>query len=308
MNPEIFTEWLRRQGHRVLQTRSSYWHEISPHIFQAFPYHWTINPPEAELRSFIIEHKAIALRFSTPWDAPEGTASYHVVFERPEYLLSNLPRKVRYDVNRGLKNAHIEPISFARLASEGWQVRLETLERQGRIRAEEKGWWEKLCHSADGLHGFETWAAIIDGRLAAALVAFTCNDCCSILYQQSRTEYLRFGINNALTFAFTNEALKRAPNLWFFYGLHSLDAPPSVDEFKFRMGYTAKPVRQRAVFHPWAVPFFNQFSHGLLKSATRKWPGNPTLAKAEGMVRFFLQGQLPKDQQPLPPVLKHFGV
>lgn len=303
MNQTIFAEWLGRQGHRVLRTRSSYWVEVSPFVFQAFPYHLIVKPSKAELCLFFQKHRAIGLRYSTSWDAPEGAASYHVIFDKPEYLLSSLPKKARYDVNRGLKNAQIEPISFARLAEEGWQVRLDTLERQGRTGAENKDWWKKLCLSSDGLPGFETWAAIVDGRLAATLIAFTCDDCCSILYQQSRTEYLPIRVNNALTYVFTNEVLKRRSGIWLFYGLHSLDAPPSVDEFKFRMGYTAKPVRQRVVFHPWVSPLFNDYSHRLLKSAARKWPGNTTLAKAEGMVRFHLQGKMPVERQPLPPAL-----
>jgi hypothetical protein len=88
------------------------------------------------------------------------------------------------------------------------------------------------------------------------------------------------------------------------YGLHSLDAPPSVDEFKFRMGYTAKAVRQRVVFHPWLRPAFNPLSHAAVRGL-RKWlPGSPLLAKAEGMLRFYLQGRLPLELQQAPPPLQ----
>ena len=37
MNSETFAEWLRRQGHRVYRTASSYWYEAGPRVLQAFP-------------------------------------------------------------------------------------------------------------------------------------------------------------------------------------------------------------------------------------------------------------------------------
>jgi len=70
MNAEIFVEWLRRQGYRVVRTRSSYWHNAGPQVFQAFPYHGIINPSEQELRKLLLQNNAIALRYSTDLDEP----------------------------------------------------------------------------------------------------------------------------------------------------------------------------------------------------------------------------------------------
>jgi hypothetical protein len=230
-------------------------------------------------------------------------ASYHVTFTGCDYLLTSLPKKARHDVQRGMEAASIEPISFDRLGSEGWRLRADTLTRQGRLGAETQAWWQNLCQSADGLPGFEAWAAVVNRQMAASLIAFTSEECCSILYQQSCTEYLSLGVNNALIFYFTNEVLNRPGQSWIFYGLHSLDAPASVDQFKFRMGYTAKPVRQRVVFNPWLKPLFNPASHALLRAGLRLRPDNPAMSKAEGMLRFYLQGRLPISKQLLPPPL-----
>jgi hypothetical protein len=307
---EEFSEWLRLQGHAVQRTASSYWVEAGPRIWQAFPYQWVISPSEGELRRFMVEHLAIGLRYSAPIEVPQGAASYHVVLTSSEFPMAALSKKARHDVQRGLKSANIESISFERLAVDGWQLRLDTLQRQGRLKAESQAGWQRLCQSAVGLDGFEAWAAVVNGELAAALIAFTCEDCCSILYQQSRTEYLPLGVNNALAFAFTNEVLKRSPRHWIFYGLHSLDASPSVDEFKFRMGYSARPVRQRVVFHPALRPLFNPASHALLAQILHLKPGNPSIAKAEGMLRFYLIGRRPLEQQDWPEALRpkqHLG-
>jgi hypothetical protein len=304
MNEDVFAEWFRRQGYPIFRTRSSYWFKITTGILQAFPYHHLICPDKGELDSLIHEKRILGLRYSRRWEDGQGAASYHVCFSGPEYEIESLHKKARYDVRRCLKKTKIEQISFSRLSKEGWELRLDTLRRQGRVEAESQRWWESLCLSAAGLPGIEAWAALVDGQMAASLLAIRCEDCWSILYQQSRSEYLPLGVNNALAFVFTREALARNPGSWFFYGLHSLDAPPTVDSFKFRMGYRAKPVRQQVVFHPLIAPFFNGFSHALLKRLHKKWPEQPSLAKAEGVVRFYRQGKKPIGSQDWPQPLQ----
>lgn len=303
MTPEVFAEWFRRQGYRVVQTKSSYWVEIIRNIFQAIPYHWLISPSANELDQLFFRFGAIAVRYSTNLNSSEGKLSYHVVYEKTDFPLLSLPKKARHDVQRGLSNFTIRPLNFKTLALDSWKIRLDTLQRQSRVNAETYAWWERLCISAMDLSGFEAWGAYRDGLLVASLISFFCGDCCSILYQQSLTEVLKLGVNNALIYKFTNDVLNRQITTFLFYGLHSLDAPSSVDEFKFRMGYIAKPVRQRIVFHPIVAPMFNRLTHSIIKGSLKLHPGNPFLAKAEGMIRFYLEGKKPLDKQNIPSVL-----
>jgi hypothetical protein len=304
MNAKIFAEWQRRQGHKVLRTASSYWAEVGPCVYQAFPYHWLLSPAEEELNVFLRREKAIALRYSTSLNAGAGCISYHVVYEGSKYSLQDLPKKARYDVKKGLSVASVEPISFSRLAADGWDLRRETLARQKRSGAETKSWWQKLCLSAEDLPGFEAWGALVQGKLVAALLAFSCEDTFSILYHQSLTEYLPLGVNNALAYGVTVNVLERSEPLRIFYGLHSLDAPASVDQFKFRMQYKAKAVRQRVEFHPIVRPFVSETSYSILRMGQRLFPGKASLAKAEGLFRFYLQGKEPLARQPKPEPLQ----
>ncbi len=303
MNADVFAEWMCLRGYRVLRTASSYWVEAGPRVYQAFPYHRLVQADEEEVNTFLRQNNAVALRYSTTMASGQGMVSYHVLREKGSYSLSDLRKKARYDVRQGLQRASIEPIPFPRLAAEGWAQRMDGMHRQARVGAEDPAWWQRLCKWAATLPGFEAWGAVVSGELAASLVAFTCDDCCSILYHQSRTAYLSTGMNNALAFVFTSEALQRLGTSRVFYGLHSLDAPPSVDEFKFRMGYMAKPVRQRVVFHPWLRPLINRASHGLLRRLLHWRSGDAALAKAEGMVRFYLEGQRALPEQDWPPAL-----
>ena len=300
MNAENFAEWLRRQGYRVVRTASSYWYETSAHVYQAFPYHWVIEPDDKELHQFLRENRAIALRYSTPVTAPRGKLSYHVVCQDTAYELATLPRRARQSVRRGLKYAGIEQIPLSRLATEGWRLRQDSLERQGRTDAETEEWWVRMCMSAQDLPGFEAWGAIHEGELVASFLAFVCDDWFTLPHEQSLSACLEHRVNNAIFYGVTHRAMQRDNISSVFFCLHSLDAPPSVDQFKFRMGYTARPVRQRVVFHPLLAPFFNKASYALVKRLLVRYPTYSKLSKTEGMMRFYMDGKRSPSEQEVP--------
>lgn len=303
MNPENFAEWVRRLGHRVVRTESSYWVNAESHIFQAFPYHWVISPSEKELHDLIKSEGVLALRYSTPLDAPQGCASYHVALDDPGYSLETLDKRSRQNVRHGLKNCTVQPISFERLAEDGWLLELDTEDRQKRHSSHTREEWHRRCLAAADIPGFEAWGALVDGALVASLLTFQMGDCCEMLSQQSHRKCLRQRVNNALTYTVTREMMQRPGIRSVFYTIQSLDAPASVDEFKIRMGYRAIPLRQRVVFHPWVAPFANPTSYLALKHLRRIFPQDYRLAKGSGMLRFYIQGKQPLEEQPRPEIL-----
>jgi len=280
-----------------VRTESSYWHGQTMRTFQAFPYHWTIHPHEDELRRLLRENHAIGLRYSTAIDAPVGCLSYHAILEQPAYDLGSVGKWARKNIRRGLRNCTVEPISFQLLAGNGWALHQDTLDRQGRGLKRDREEWQRLCLSAGDLPGFEAWGALLRGRLAASVITFRMHDCCYLLYQQCERDYLAAHVNNALSFVVTQTMVQRPHVRSIFYGLHSLDAPATVDEFKFRMGYVPKPVRQRVFFRPVLSPFFNPITHALVRAARAVRPSSPVLAKTEGMIRFYLEGGLRQSNQ-----------
>lgn len=304
MNAEVFSEWLRRQGHRVERTETSAWYEASPRVYQAFPYHWRIRPSEAELETLLRRRGALALRCSTPPDTPGGCPSYHVVCDDRGYGLERLERRTRRNVATGLERCRVEPIPVERLAEEGWALEEDSARRQGRQTGLSERTWRARYRAAAALPGFEAWGALVDGRLAAALLAFRMDDCCELLSQQCRSEFLDARVNHALTFVATQAILRRPEVRTIFYTLQSLDAPPRVDEFKLRMGYRVEPVRQRVAFHPWVRPAVGPRAHAGLRGLLRRRPESRLLAKAEGMVRFHLEGLRPEAEQAWPELVR----
>ena len=303
MNIEVFSEWLRRQGHYIVQSASSFWYDQGPRVYQAFPYHWSVQPSQQELHELMSRGRAVGLRYSTPIDVAHGKISYHVVYESGPYNLEMLSANARSKVRRGLSRCQVQHISMERLAQEGWRLQHDTLERQGRSGSLSQTKWQRICLAAKDLPGFEAWGAIVEGDLAATILTARIDDTCYMLYPQSHRQYLSRYVNNALAYTISHEMLSRLGMRAVFYGVHSMDAPASVDEFKFHMGYRAKPVRQRVVFHPWLAPVFNSASHATVTKLLRWYSENPTLAKAEGMLHFYLEGKRPPNEQAWPECL-----
>ena len=247
----------------------------------------------------MISKGVISLRYSTPLEAPEGMASYHVILHNP-YNLDMLRAQARNGVKKGMSIFQIERILFERLAVDGWNLQQDTLERQGRLSSMTQAKWQSMCLAASDLPGFEAWAAICDGDLAAAQITAQVDDIIYVPYAASHRRFLRDHVNNALFYVASTNFLARSGITGIFFCLHSLDAPPTVDQFKFRMGFIPLPVRQRVVFHPWLKPFETQRVHNLLEYLSQRYPDNPALTKAEGMLRFNLKGKLPLDDQDWP--------
>jgi hypothetical protein len=297
MNADNFAEWLRRQEYTVEKTASTYWYEAGKRVFQAFPFHWLIVPEESELKDLLCRSGAIALRYSAPINSSVGRISYHAVYDKFSYNLNNLDRRSRQNIRRGLKNCQVRPIAFERLAEEGWLLEVDTAKRQGRETSISKEIWHRRYTAAADLKGFEAWGALIDDRLVASLFTFQMEDCCEMISQQCHRDYLNARINNALSYVVTEKVVNRSKNGSVFYAAQSLDAPASVDQFKFRMGYSAKPVRQRVAFHPFVSPFVNRSTYAVVRRIRDRWPSKPFFTKTEGIFRFYLEGKKkPKDQ------------
>ncbi len=305
MSVESFAEWFRLQGHRVIRSQSSYWYDAGPRTYQAFPFHWIIQPSESELRSVLAKQNAISLRYSTPLASEKGMASYHIISKRP-YELKMLKSQARNGIRKGQKYFQVERIPFERLADEGWQVQQDTLERQNRLKSMNQDTWRKLCLSARGLDGFEAWGAICQGELEAAIITARIDDIYCVPYALSRTKCLSNHVNNLLFYTAIEEILGKDEISGIFFTVQSLDAPESVDEFKFRMSLMAIPVRQRVVFHPLCAPISTSFSHKIVRRLAQRYPDSGTLAKAEGMIRFSVLGRLPLAEQEWPKCVEEY--
>jgi hypothetical protein len=302
MEIDKFALWQERQGNKVIRTESSLWYEAGPHVFQAFPYDWLISPSEKELHDLLVKNNIAAIRFSTPTEALLGKSSYHIIKKQP-YTIECLKNKSRKNILLGLSRCNVEEISFTRLSKEGWVLQQNTLERQNRTDSMDQKKWENICLSADGIPGFSAWGAYVNGEMAASLLTACIGDTAYFLYSLSHEKFLDLRVNHVIFFEVTQQLLQKEGINKAFFTVQSLDAPKSVDDFKFRIGLEPIAVRQRVVFHPILAPFINSFSHKLVLDLMNISKKKSFLAKMEGIIRFYLEGKRPINQQDPPECL-----
>ena len=112
-----------------------------------------------------------------------------------------------------------------------------------------------------------------------------------LLSQQSLKELWPAHANHALAFHVTRMLMARPNVRSVHYGLQGLDASPTVDDFKFHLGFARRPLRHRVELHPVVAPLVNPVTYALLRRARARWHENVLLSKGEGMVRVFLEGK-----------------
>lgn len=292
MNPEIFSKFLARQGHHIVKTESCYWYDAQPWFYFYYPYHCLLTPDEEELSKVFGAERCIGMRFFVPMDSI-GKSSYMIVCSDKDYDIASVNAKyARRQTRRGLENFEIRQFSLRELATLGNSLNYDTLSRQNRsprIWSERK--WQLYCRAAEGLDGFEAWGAFTGKKLAAFMVTFQMEDHFTILHQSSATEYLRLYPNNALIFYVTKLKLTSPAVAAVSYGPQSLDAPESLDTFKFRMGFQKRPMKQKIVFNPLLGPFVNRFSAGIIRTIATSIPRSDRWRKLDGIVRFYRESK-----------------
>ncbi|HVN86584.1 MAG TPA: hypothetical protein VMW17_17260 [Candidatus Binatia bacterium] len=243
-----YARFLAAVGYRVLPTRSSIWYDANRHFYLSAPSHRLFEPADDELRG-VLRWPCLGVRFATPLSAP-GKLSYQIVCDTSTYGFEILSANSRSKVRRGLKRCRIEPTPFETLATAGLRAHHDTLIRQDRDGGLSGDRWTRFWASAAATPGFEGWGAWSGDGLAAFLVTVTFEESVEFLMARSCSDELGAYPNNALIFSVAEEMLVRRGIPEITFGLESLEPVGPLDQFKFGMGFRARPLRQRVVFHP----------------------------------------------------------
>jgi hypothetical protein len=286
-----YAEFLRALGHRVVQTRSSYWYDAGRFFLLSAPTHRLYDLPEEEIRSLLRRVPCIGLRFAAPIEG-HGKLSYQIVCNNAGYSLEALSANVRSKVRRGLKRCEVGPVAFSTLASAGRRAHEDTVTRQGREGVLADRAWDRFWTAAAASPGFEGWGAWVNNRLAAFLVSVTFDDGVEFLLARSCSDELSAYPNNALIFHVTQEMLVHRGTPQITFGLESLEPVAPLDHFKFSMGFHRRPLRQRVVFHPLVRVVLR---HDAMRTVFRRWTERRGMKagfwrKAAGLLRFAEEG------------------
>jgi hypothetical protein len=289
MLPETLAEFFRLQGHRIHRSESCFWYDIQPGFYFSIPYHRLITPSKEEINGLLWGLPCIALRFFTTVECT-GKSSYMIVCSDKNYDITSIdPKYARRQTRRGLENFQIRQLDFIELANHN-HINVDTLIRQGRkpgVWTDKR--WKRYCLSANGLSGLEAWGAYSGDILVAFLVAYEMDDYFEILHHSSTTEYLHLYPNNALVFFVTKLKLSTNHINYVSYGPESIDAPESLETFKFRMGFERLPMKQGIIFHPFVKPVMNKISYKIVKRISKSSTSD-FWRKLEGIFRFYIEG------------------
>jgi hypothetical protein len=241
---------LRDMGHRVVETSSASWSNVSTGMYMNFPLHHPIEPSTSEIRQ-VLGLTGIAVRYTCPIEV--GRASYALVCSDKNYDLSSLPQKGRNRTRRGLESCFVRKIAWDELESVGAiRVARDTRDRQARaIPPNHDDYWRRYFSAAAKLDTMEAWGAFVGSQLAAFITASTIEDRIYIWTLNSDREYLSANPNNALFFVFVKDAIARSGIVEVSTGLESMQSDPSdLERFKLRMGFQRVPIGQRVAFNP----------------------------------------------------------
>jgi hypothetical protein len=233
------------------------------------------------------------LRYAAPLRA-RGKLSYQIVCDNPQYGLDALSANVRSKVRRGLKRCSVGPVPLDVIATTGRQAHSDTMARQRRDGVLDGPRWDRFWNAAKVTPGFEGWGAWTGDRLAAFLVSVTFDDTVEFLLARSCSEELGAYPNNALIFHAAQEMLVQRGMREITFGLESLEPVGPLDQFKFGMGFRARPLRQRIVFHPALAVLLRQAPvRALVHRWTTRQAGEAVFwRKAAGLLRFAEEGGL----------------
>jgi hypothetical protein len=289
-----YADFLRAMGHRVVETRSEHWYDASRFFYMNAPPHRVASPTDEELRTVLRQRPCLGVRFAAPFQA-RGKVSYQIVCDNRDYGMETLSANVRSKVRRGLKRCTVAPIPVEVAASAGRRAHADTVARQGRQGVLADDSWERFWAAAAAAPGVEVWGAWTGADvLAAFLVTVTFEESVEFLLARSCSDELHAYPNNALLFHVTEEMLAHRGVPEITFGLESLEPVGPLDQFKFSMGFSARPLRQRIVFHPVLRVLLRQAS---VRAMFHRWSegrgtGNVFWRKAAGLLRFAEEGGL----------------
>ena len=288
VSPQHYAEFLQRMGHTVRESNGLCWTNTHRGVYSGFPYHRDIDARTVDLSS-VLGRDGLVARFGCPVE--QGTESFRIICDDPNYDFPILRSRTRTQVRRGLEACRVERVDFELLKKLAIPLNADTLIRQGRkVPSDLAEYWTRYYTNAATTDGAETWAAFVGDQLAAYLISFTIEDVANMLILRSSLQFLDSFPNNALVYRFLHERMRSGEVRQVCYGYESIQADlESLDQFKTGMGFRKIPVGQRIELVGWLKPLVNRFTAPMAQKILRKLSNGENSAKLQGILKWYQQ-------------------
>lgn len=286
VSPEHYAGFLERMGHRVRCSAGLWWFNVQNRVYTSFPFHRSVDACDVDSAA-VLGLDGLVLRYGCPEE--QGTASFRVMCQDPNYDFPNLRSRTRTQVRRGLESCVVRQVDFADLARDSIALHADTLQRQGRSVPDDlEQTWKRYYAEAAKTTGAEAWAAFVDGRMAACLAAFVIEDVSNLLIVRSSLQYLESYPNNALIYQYLHTRLRQGDIRAVSYGYQSIQAGlESLDQFKTGMGFEKVATGQRVEFAGWLRPLINRATIPVLQRLLSSGADSEQRAKLLGLLQWY---------------------
>ena len=230
-------------GYKVLETPNSVWIGPTYGFFNRMPLYETTPPQAQELEFLFNQHRTLGINYAAE-PGSKGKISHNYFVRDQNYNVNNLSKNCRRNVQKGLNNCQVRPMSFDELHRLGMPLNLDTFGRQGRSEQlfHNADQWKRLCRAGEELDQIEAWGAFVQDELGAYIITSRLGNVVSVLYSHSRTSLLAFHPSPALYFSVI-QTMMQTPGVEAVYnGAEWLTTSKGLDRFKQGLGFIAEPV------------------------------------------------------------------
>lgn len=272
--------FLELRGRTIIENAGVLWYSVPGRIFMSLPYQLMPEPQPTQIRALLHRGRGLGVRYPSV-RRPGLPSGLYVRREKP-YDLISVKQKLRSQIRRGLENCEVRRATLDELLSQGRQLNLDTMERQGRYDAEfgDSSQWNRMVRAMEQCPEITPWGAFIGDRLAAYAIVCREDRWLHILHRMSRVSDLELRPNHALDFTLARMFAADDELEAICVGFMGLVVGPGLHEYKIGMGYEAEPENSVLELHPAAAPLLTSAAFvGGLKSMRRAAPKNQLLER-----------------------------
>ena len=280
-----YVEALRRQGKKAfLEKDGVLWQESERFAMERQPDFCLDVPQPREVRSLLRRCRCLVATCIVPADSAHPANAWLYVCEDRGYTLEGLGSPARRNARRACREFRFDFIDPAALLLHGTRPFCDTRTRVG-LSDGTPQLFQKYAAALIANPGYKFVGAWRGDQLAAFLWMLLVNDWATI-GAYAANEHLRYCPNNGLLHFALDYCLTQGRCRVVSYGLSSIQAGENVatlDFFKKKVGFEARPVHRDFLFHPLLRPLVNPLSYWLLQRFVRIWPRNRLLRKGLGL-------------------------
>ena len=277
---------LQRRGKRaILEKDRVFWHEYQRFALERLPLFCVDVPSPRTVRSLLWRSRSLVATYVLSADDVHPANALHYLCENRNYSLETLASPARRDARRALRAFRYEFIDAATLLAHGARAFCDTRTRVG---------------LSDGtLQVFQDYIGMLSLNPACKFVGAWCGerlaaylwmslvDDWAAIAAYAANEDLRSCPNNGLIHFALDYCLTQGRCSLVTYGLTSIqevNRTVTLDYFKKKVGFEARPVYRAFVYHPLLRPLVNPLTYWILRRCSRLFPHSPTLRKAAGLL------------------------